>query len=582
MHAGEIRSVGLALLLLGVGGNRLTAADSCDPIRTFADGRSPRREIFVSTTGNNAEGTGQFNNPYRTLGRAVQGLQAGDAIRLLPGNYSGGTYLQDMLGNSNAPIWLGGVPGRARPIISGGSEALHVSRARYLVVENLEITGVSANGVNCDDGGDYANTNATRSIVFRNLHFHDMGTGGNNDGLKLSGANDYHVLDCTFERLSAGGSAIDQVGCHGGLVAHCTFMDAGGNAIQCKGGSEDIEIRANRIVNGGGRAINIGGSTGFEFFRPPLSRSRPNVEARNIRVLANLFQGSDAPVAFVGTEDSLVANNTIVVPARWVLRILQETVTSGGYTFRPSGNNRFVNNLVYFDRSRISTFVNVGAGTDAASFRFSNNLWYAFDQPGRSQPALPAPETAGRYGVNPLLRNVAAGDFSIPTNSPATAAGMKLANLKSDRLEQCFADPPSIGAFEGRPVSAQRLDSDGDRMPDAWERQHGLDENDPTDAGRDADGDRLGNLAEYLSGTDPRDPGSVFQLRDPRVENGGFVFRYPTVTGRVYRVQSRSLASAGDWSIRQVTSGTGDEMGYRHGALPKASEIFRIQLELVE
>src|SRR5688572_27699091 len=301
------------------------AADSCDPIQTFADGKQPQREVFVSPTGNNATGNGSQVNPYQTINRALQGVQPGDAVRMLPGTYAGGTSIGTLAGTSNSPIWLGGVPGQARPVISGGATAIQLSRARFVILENLEVSGATANGINCDDGGDYANSNATRHVIFRNLFIHDIGTGGNHDGLKLSGVNDYFVLDCEFARTSAGGSGIDHVGCHRGLIARCTFTDIGSNAIQCKGGSEDIEIRWNRFINGGGRAINIGGSTGFQFFRPPLSAMMPNAEARNIRVLANVFRGADAPIAFVGTVGSLVANNSMVDPGRWVMRILQET-----------------------------------------------------------------------------------------------------------------------------------------------------------------------------------------------------------------------------------------------------------------
>ena len=392
--------------------------NSCDPIRTFVDGKQPLGEIFVSPTGNNSTGSGTQANPYQTISRALQGVQPGDAIRLLPGNHVTGNSIGNLAGTSNAPIWIGGVPGQARPVISGGATAIQLSRIRYVILENLEVTGATANGINCDDGGDYANSNATRHILFRNLYIHDIGTGGNNDGLKLSGVNDYFVLDCEFARMSAGGSGIDHVGCHRGLIARCTFTDAGSNAVQCKGGSEDIEIRWNRMTNGGARAINIGGSTGFEFFRPPLSTNVPNVEARNIRVVANLFRGSDAPVAFVGTVGSLVANNTIVEPSRWVLRILQETVSSGGYTFLPCSSNQFINNLVYFNRSQISTHVNIGANTDAASFKFAHNLWFAFNQPSQSQPSLPSAETNGVYGLNPLFVDATNGNFSVSTNSP--------------------------------------------------------------------------------------------------------------------------------------------------------------------
>jgi hypothetical protein len=424
---------------------------SCDPIRTFADGKQPVREIFVAPTGDNSTGDGTQANPYQTISRGLQGVLPGDAIRLLPGNHTRNNSIENLAGTSNAPIWIGGVPGQARPVISGGSTAIHLSKIRYVILENLEVNGASANGINCDDGGDYANSDATRHVLFRNLYIHDIGTGHNNDGLKLSGVNDYFVLDCRFVRMSQGGSGIDHVGCHRGVIARCTFVDAGSNAIQCKGGSEDIEIRANHIINGGARAINLGGSTGFQFFRPPLSTNVPNVEARNIRVVANLFLNSDAPVAFVGAVNSLVANNTIIKPQRWVLRILQETVSRGGYTFLPCGSNQFVNNVAYYDRSRLSTHVNNGANTDAASFTFANNLWYAFDQPERSKPILLSAETDGLYGQDPLFLNASNHNFSLGTNSPAVGKGKRLPGVQADNRERCYSNPPTIGAFEVNP-----------------------------------------------------------------------------------------------------------------------------------
>jgi hypothetical protein len=441
--------LGAALLLFARTGD-CQVTNSCDPIRTFADGKQSAREIFVSPTGNNSTGNGTQARPYQTINRAVQGVRPGDAIRLLPGNHVTGDSIRNLSGTSNAPIWIGGVPGQPRPVLSGGTTAIRLSKIRYVILENLEVSGATANGINCDDDSDYANSNATSHVVFRNLYIHDIGTGGNNDGLKLSGVNDYFVLDCEFARMSAGGSGIDHVGCHRGLILRCKFTDAGSNAIQCKGGSDDIEIRGNRIINGGGRAINIGGSTGLEFFRPPLATNMPNVEARNIRVLANLFRGSDAPIAFVGAVNSLVANNTIVEPGRWVFRVLQESVSRGGFTFLPCSSNQFINNLVYFDRAQISSFVNIGASTDAASFQFAHNLWYAFNQPGQSQPILPSAETNGVHGLNPLFTDGASGNFSVTTGSPALGKGRRLPRVSADFLERCYSNPPTIGAFEAK------------------------------------------------------------------------------------------------------------------------------------
>jgi hypothetical protein len=52
-------------------------------------------------------------------------------------------------------------------------------------------------------------------------------------------------------------------------------------------------------------------------------------------------------------------------------------------------------------------------------------------------------------------------------------------------------------------IVQQNGDTDGDGMPDAWERRYGLNPNSSADAVLDPDGDSLSNLAEYHAGTNP-------------------------------------------------------------------------------
>jgi hypothetical protein len=422
-----------------------TDAD-CASTPTFEDGAAPTAFLHVAPGGDDSRGDGSEENPYATIERAAAEATPGTAVVVHAGTYPGDNWIEGLAGTAQAPIWIGGAEGEARPVISGGGEGLHLSRVSYAVVHDLEVTGAAYNGINCDDGGDYADPTAAHHVVFRDLFLHDIGAGGNEDCLKLSGLNDYFVLDSEIASCGGGGSGsgVDHVGCHRGLLARNFLHDLSANAVQCKGGSEDIEIRWNVMRNAGERAVNMGGSTGFEYFRPPLSSTEPNFEARDIRVVSNVIVGAVASFAFVGCVGCAAVNNTIVDPENWILRILQETVTSGEYEFLPCADNLVQNNLVTFAIGDLSTWVNVGPDVAAETFTFTTNLWYAHDDPTASAPDLPVAETGAIAGQDPLLD----GEYAIPSESPAWHAGTPWTGLVGDLRGACYADPPSIGAFE--------------------------------------------------------------------------------------------------------------------------------------
>jgi hypothetical protein len=445
-----------SLVLLSIGGSALSSSVSnpASGVTTFEDGRSPTTIIHVATDGDDTHGDGSAAHPYRTITRAVEEAGPGTAIRVHAGTYTARTNIANLAGTAEAPIWIGGAPGEPRPVIEGVSEALHLSRVRYVVVHDLEVRNAYDNGINCDDGGDYDDPEATHHVIFRSLSIHDVGGSGNQDCLKLSGVNHFHVLGSTFARCGGGlsGSGIDHVGCHHGVVANNSFETMHGNAIQCKGGSSDIDIRANRMVHAGQRAVNIGGSTDFTYFRPPLSATDPNAEARDIRVVSNVIHGAVTPFAFVGCVGCLAAHNTVVDPESWLLRILQETTSSGSYAFLACQDNAVVNNLFFFDRRALRTYVNIGPNTLPGTFTFSHNLWYAHDEPTQSEPALPVEEIGAVVAEDPLMVDPSAGGYHLQANSPAIGAGTSLDEVVYDFDGRRYNQPPSIGAFAADPL----------------------------------------------------------------------------------------------------------------------------------
>lgn len=57
-------------------------------------------------------------------------------------------------------------------------------------------------------------------------------------------------------------------------------------------------------------------------------------------------------------------------------------------------------------------------------------------------------------------------------------------------------------------IDLSTIDSDGDGLPDLWERKYGFDPQNEKDADEDADGDGFSNIEEYEAKTDPKDPAS--------------------------------------------------------------------------
>jgi hypothetical protein len=328
-------------------------------------------------------------NNSSQLRSAVGKLQPGDALLIAPGDYTRGIYLADISGTKDAPITIRGADPNNPPLFAGGGQAFHLADCSYVTLSNLKARGFPANGINIDDGGSF--DTPAHHVTLENLTIIETGPSGNHDALKMSGVDHFIVRRCRFEGW--GGSAIDMVGCHHGVIEDCNFVGRAGfsqdNAVQLKGGTRRVLVQTCLFKNAGERAINLGGSTGLQFFRPEVG----DYEAKDITIAGNRFVASTAPVAWVTADAGYVHHNTIVLPEKWVLRILQETTDP---KFKPCHGGIFENNLVVYD-SRVQVFVNVGPGVAPQTFIFRHNAWRDLD--AARKPSLPASEIDGCYQV---------------------------------------------------------------------------------------------------------------------------------------------------------------------------------------
>jgi hypothetical protein len=321
-----------------------------------------------------------------TLRATLADLKPHTTLQIAPGDYPGGHHITGI-----EHLTLEALDKNNPPRFIGGNTAFQFSRCPHLTLSHLHITGQSANGLNLDDGGQL--DSPIPGITLDHLEVSDIGPTGNHDAIKCSGLKQLTIRDCSI--TGWGGQGIDFVGCHDSLITACQFTGKPGftasAAIQLKGGTSGIIVEKCRFLNAGERPLNIGGSTGLAYFRPPGTQH----EAASIVVRDNHIEGSPCAAAFVGVDGAEFSNNTLLYPTKWIFRILQETLEPG---FAPCRNVLIKNNRITFRRSQVQTDINLSDGTAPETFRFESNHWLAEDRPTASQPKLPTQEITGNYG----------------------------------------------------------------------------------------------------------------------------------------------------------------------------------------
>ena len=330
---------------------------------------------------------------------ALAAAAPGDEIILQPGVYSGGNFRAGL-----RQVTIRSANPDDRAIFDGGGTAIQLSDAQEVTISHIVFRNQESNSLNIDDGGTFATPSS--GITLRNLLVQDIQNPGNLDGIKLSGVNNFLIDRVEVRNWGTGGSAVDMVGCHHGLIQNSLFVhtnaSANGTTLQPKGGSKDITFRANRIElpRTAGRAIQAGGSTGTPFFR--FVDGDSGYEADEITSEGNVVIGGTSAFSWVNIDGGTFHHNLVHRPGNWTARILNE---NQGNPIIDTQNGKFHDNVVIFNdtANEYSLAVNVGSETLPETFSFARNKWFnlANPTPAGSTPNLPTPEIDGQYGGEP-------------------------------------------------------------------------------------------------------------------------------------------------------------------------------------
>lgn len=163
---------------------------------------------------------------------------------------------------------------------------------------------------------------------------------------------------------------------------------------------------------------------------------------------------------------------------------------------------------------------------------------------------VPGLEPGVNYELKaPMDAGVARDLYKATALSPAAAFTLKVRIGNTDYLPiQMLGNIALLGG----PAQRTRIDltlgedSDGDGLPDAWERAINSDISKvgPDD---DSDGDGLSNLAEYIAGTYAFDPENGFALSIVGMNEGRPQLEFTAIRGRSYTILGSSDLKT--WSI---------------------------------
>jgi parallel beta-helix repeat protein len=424
---------------------------------------------YVSTTGNDSN-PGTLSQPWKTVGKAIPVVSAGDTVYVRAGIYQENLAFTRS-GTASSPIKISAYPGES-PIIDGNNYTIAVNWGALL---NLTGDYIQASGFEVRYSGGMGAIITGKNDLFDNINSHhnyqngilitgDYGivqnsqvwsncmsnvngtsTTGNASGLSAARHPNYAVIrhNIVYDNWGEGLSTYEANGTT--IEDNIIYDNWGANSYISD--AQNVLFQRNLIYATGATTTNGGGSQVGIMMGDENQRYGPSA---NNTVINNLVYGTDrnfywwrnSIFAVDGMINDLVANNTFV-----------NSTNFAGVEIADSpdhSNTRFVNNIIIQENSLYSGYIvnNITANHNLWS---KNSPYITLDPTDinlNNNSSLISQVLVRAGTISPGILN---GDwFKLTSNSPAIDKGASLTEVTNDyfKTSRPQGPAPDIGAHE--------------------------------------------------------------------------------------------------------------------------------------
>ncbi len=282
---------------------------------------------YVSTQGNDLSGTGTLAQPFRTIARALQAAQPGDAVVLRGAPALSNNRYQETVEIEQPNITLRSQDGEWAIIECPVNDEENADTCvRFDVdssggrLQRLEIIGGYWYGIKFEtrwDWGDPDDRSGASNILIEDVKVHDTG----NAAIKVTpGCDDITIRRSELYNTGLSvrpesAEGIDNVNGDRMIVQDSYIHDTSSTGLYFKGGAMDCVIERNRIERTGDAGVLVGFDTSPEFF--DLTVNPEYYESIGGVVRNNIIRDTQlAGIGLYAAKDAQVWNNTLIDTAQ--------------------------------------------------------------------------------------------------------------------------------------------------------------------------------------------------------------------------------------------------------------------------